>query len=159
MLSIEAHGRKASAVALALVLGVPGLLLIGQAVGVLALGSAGVNVLWRAERLNLSEAVVLRDLAEAARLIEEGADVNAPLPIRKGGFADANVVLTPIEAAVAGDRPNAFDLLLARGAHLEPSALPRLMCLARRAESEEMLARLRDISDDVPDCHDVALPW
>jgi hypothetical protein len=155
----ETIQRRAGAVVLALALAVPGALLIGQAAAAVAFGTTGVHVAWRAEAVNLSEAVYARDVAEAARLIEEGANVNAALPVRRGWLADDDVALTPIEAAVAGDRTNAFDLLLSRGARLEPATLPRLICIARRAEADEVLARLRAMSEGPLNCRDVALPW
>jgi hypothetical protein len=159
MPSTDFVGRTTRGTALALILAVPGLVQIGHAASVLALGTTGINVLWRVETVNLSEAIFRRDLAEAARLIEQGADLNAALPIRRGWLADLDVMLTPIEAAVVGDRPNAFDLLLARGARLEPSMLPRLVCVGQRADSDAMVSRLQDMIADAPNCDDMVLPW
>jgi len=75
---------------------------------------------------SVPEAIVMRDEATAARLIDEGADVDAIGLIRAGTYADRAILATPLEAAVLADAAAAFDRLVARGA----TRTPNLGCLA-----------------------------
>lgn len=87
---------------------------------------------------SVPEAIVMRDAAGAARLIEEGADVHAIGLVRAGVLTDRPVLLTPLEAAVLADATAMLDFLAARGA-----AVPaELACLAADAGARAARAKL-----------------
>jgi hypothetical protein len=88
---------------------------------------AGLHPLTMGEPRSVSEAIVMRDLASAARMVESGADVNAIELIRPGVLADRALLTTPGEAAVIVDDSPALEFLASRGAALQGD---HLMCLA-----------------------------
>jgi quinol-cytochrome oxidoreductase complex cytochrome b subunit len=94
--------RTRSSLLLTWALGLPGALLIA-ATTVMLLGlPLGADPLWAVEPMTLSEAAALRDNGEVVRLIESGEDVNGTSVVRPNVFSERELVMTPIEAAVAG---------------------------------------------------------
>jgi hypothetical protein len=87
---------------------------------------------------SVPEAIVMRDAAGAARLIDEGADVRAIGLVRAGVLTDRPVLLTPLEAAVLVDATAMLDFLAASGATVPVE----LACLAADAGARTVRARL-----------------
>lgn len=83
----------------------------------LATGLPGVrNAFWHIESVNLAEAAALRDLARVRRLVEEGADPDARLPVRAGILGADGREMTALEAAKETGASDTIDLLLELGA-------------------------------------------
>ena len=98
----------------------PGIALASLLLVGLALASVDQHPLWRFEPLNPSEAAALRDAGELGKLLQQGLDPNRAYPIRAGVFSSEPVIMTPIEAAIAANRPEIVDMLIEAGAILEP---------------------------------------
>ena len=109
----------------------------------LVLGAVGRHPMWRHQDLNLSESAAVRDEAEVVRLIENGEDPNRPRDIRPGVLFDYAVRLTPLEAAVASQRAEMVERLLANGALMDAAVWNRLRCAARGNEVPVALERHR----------------
>ena len=97
----------------------PGIALASLLLVGLALASVDQHPLWQFEPLNHSEAAALRDAGELGKLLQQGLDPNRAYPIR-AGFLSEPVIMTPIEAAIAANRPEIVDMLIESGAILEP---------------------------------------
>ncbi len=115
---------------------------------------------WRTRDLNLSEAAALHDAGEVVRLIELGHDPGRAAVVGAGLIVEEPWVLTPLEAAVAEDRPEIVDLLLRHGAPLEPATWTRLRCFAGTVEAEEAAAMLDAVRPPASGerCDGVAIP-
>jgi hypothetical protein len=98
----------------------------------------GAHPLTMGPARSVPEAIVMRDPAGAARLIEEGADVRAIGLVRAGILTDRPVLLTPLEAAVLVDATAMLDFLAARGATVPAE----LACLAADAGARASRAKL-----------------
>jgi len=96
---------------------------------------AGSHPLTMGEPRSVPEAIVLRDDAAAARLLEDGAGINEIGLIRAGILSPQPVLATPLEASVLVDSATMFDYLSSHGAHVTPfdsaQGKPGLACLAR----------------------------
>src|SRR5712691_5971156 len=109
----------------------------------LALGVVGRHPMWPRYDLNLSEAASVRDEAEVVRLIGSGEDPNGRRDIRPGVLFDYAVRLTPLEAAVASQRAEMVEQLLANGALMDAVVWNRLKCLSRGSEVPLVLEQHR----------------
>jgi hypothetical protein len=87
---------------------------------------------------NVPEAIVMRDDAAAARLIEEGADMRAIGLVRSGLLTDRPLLVTPLEAAVLVDATSMLDYLVGRGVTLPDE----LACLAADINAPAVRAKL-----------------
>src|SRR5574340_573857 len=90
-------------------------------------------VSWREPRVNLAEAVILKDGGEMQRRLWAGADPRA----RERGRSEQGMVdgqgdlwLTPMEAVIFRNRTDLARLLLLNGAVVDPAEAVRLRCLA-----------------------------
>ena len=135
-------GRSSAAVIWALV-AIPPALVAAGAVALTLLGVAGRNPFWDATDVTMAEAAALRDQATVAALARAGENPAARMRVRAGMLDnDADVMLTPAEAAVRGDRTEILDVLFANGLRLDPHDGARLLCLARYWDSEESIPYL-----------------
>jgi hypothetical protein len=123
-------------------LGLPGLLLAAGTLAMLVGLVGGVDPLWHVEPVTLAEAAALEDNAEVVRLIGLGENVNAVNRVRPQVLDQHELMLTPIEAAVAAERADMVQLLLDHGVRLEPALWTRLVCLAERAGADDVRALL-----------------
>lgn len=121
----------------------------------------GADPLWAVEPLTLSEAAALRDNGEVVRLIESGADVNARSVVRADVFSEQALTMTPLEAAVAGERADMVELLLEHGARADATLWTRLMCYAASVEADDVRALLAPRRPDgaAEGCDGVAIGW
>jgi hypothetical protein len=124
-------------------LAAPACVLVVGLAAALLLGAAGRHPMWRHQELNLSEAAAARDEAEVVRLIGHGEDPNTPRDIRPGLLFGYATRLTPLEAAVASQRAEMVERLLANGALMDAALWNRLRCAARGNEVPVALERHR----------------
>lgn len=101
---------------------------------------AGSHPLTMGEPRSVSEAIVLRDDAAAARLLEDGAGINEIGLIRAGILAPQPVLATPLEAAVLVDSATMFDYLSSHGAHVTLD----VSCLARDIAARTVRTHITD---------------
>ncbi len=146
----------------ALALAAPGTLLVLATAAMLCALLFGVDPLWRTESLTLTEAAALRDNGEVARLIDLGADPNAPARVRAAFVHDdAPPLLTPLEAAVGTDRGDMIGTLVDHGAAIDGATWTRLMCFAQSIEADDAAAALqaRQPAGASTSCDAVETPW
>src|SRR5262245_4033785 len=112
---------------------------------------------WPPDDVTLSEAVATRNNAEAVRLIDSGANLDHPSPVRDGlltsGYA---VTIKPVEAAVGARRADSLGTLLANGAEVDLEELRVLRCL-EQTHHDSGVRELLGTTDDV-DCSGVRSP-
>jgi hypothetical protein len=100
---------------------------------------SGFHPLTEGAPRSVPEALVLRDEATAARMIEDGSAVDAIGLIRAGVFADQPILATPLEASVLVDAVGSFEHLVSRGAPVTPN----LACLAEDVGARQVQAQMR----------------
>jgi hypothetical protein len=127
-----------------LVFAVPPVLVAAAAVLLVVLGAFGRNPFWAPDDLTMAEAAALRDQAAVAVLARAGVDPSARMRVRAGILGNADLELTPAEAAVMADRTEILDVLLANGLRLDPETGGALLCRARASDSEETLRYLEE---------------
>lgn len=140
--------------------------IIATPCAVLALFSAWWSVglplgrgLWPPDDVTLAEAVATRNNAESLRLIERGADPNRAGTVREGLLTNGyDVVVLPVEAAVAAQRADSLRMLLANGATVDDQELRLLRCLERARRDSDVRAILDARASGEPDCNDIRLP-
>ncbi len=133
-------GRMSFSTAATVAVAAPGCLLAVVSALALALGIVNRDPVWSHQTLTLSEAASVDDEAEVVRLIERGADANAPYNIRAGFPLGVPARLTPIDAAVAAKNASMVATLLTHGAVLDAGAWNRLRC----STEDDDVARILD---------------
>lgn len=135
----------------------PALVVSGASAAYLA-GAASNRMFWGAKEETLPEAVASRNVGEIVRLLGLGADPNRPATVREGFVSDDELVLTPLQAAVAKGHADLLQLLLDYGALPTTDDVKVLRCYAevRRSGTRDMLAALS--KDPWPDCREVPVP-
>lgn len=109
----------------------------------------------------MSEAAAFRDPARVARLRRDGEDPAARRLVRPGVFAPGRVLVTPLQAAIASDRPEVVGVLLEGVEALDPPTWRDAMCLAgtiRDDEVETILERHRPGGVELV-CSGYVRPW
>jgi hypothetical protein len=115
--------------------------------------------LWPPDDVTLAEAVATRNNAEALRLIQRGADPNRAGPVREGLLTSGyDVIVLPVEAAVAAQRADSLRMLLANGASVDDRELRVLRCLERARRDSGVREILDARAPGEPDCNDLRLP-
>lgn len=136
---------------------------LAAALGLAAVGVTelvtGRPLLWPPRDATLSEAIVLRDPAEMARLITNGADPNARYDVVGVIRPRHRYRLTPLEAAVATRERYMVELVVGYGGVVDEGNAPTLHCLARAVEADEVVAYVAGIGQAVETCERVALPY
>ena len=94
---------------------------------------------------NAAEAAAFRDGAALVRRIHAGEDPNGPATVRGGIFGREPVVLTPLEAAAAQDRPEVIELLMDLGARPDAHVWTRAWCISDEPDVRSMLDRYRPV--------------
>ena len=139
---------------------IPPLIAVGiSAVIVVTAAAGGSPPFWRGGTLTLSEAAALRDQGEVTRLTVSGTDPNAVYPLRPGVIAAG--ALTPLEAAVGARRAEMVELLMLRGARVDPSGWRRLHCFALSmgaADVVQMLERYTP-ANATASCEGITTPF
>jgi hypothetical protein len=132
-----------------------------------ALGLAGLHPLWRAEPLNMSEAAAYRDAARVLELIRAGEDPDARRPVHRGPVFSRDVMLTPLEAAVAAGRAEVVEVWLSARPSLDARVWIEARCVARFGRPDDVRETVdRHRPTDVPadfdaerQCEGVARRW
>ena len=120
---------------------------------------AGGRGLWPPDEVTLSEAVATRNNAEALRLIEKGADPNRAGHVRDGLLTNGyEVVVLPLEAAVAAQRADSLRMLLATGASADEREFRVLRCLEQARHDSGVREILETRAPGESDCTGVHLP-
>jgi hypothetical protein len=115
--------------------------------------------LWPPDDVTLSEAVATRNNAEALRLIERGSDPNRAGHVREGLLTNGyDVVVLPVEAAVAAQRADSLRMLLANGVSVDERELQVLRCLEQARRDSGVREILDARASAEPDCDGVRLP-
>lgn len=111
--------------------------------------------------LTLPEAAAARDHLEILRQIESGADPNRAERVRPDLVRPGEYMMTPLEAAVASGRLDTIEFLQQRGARVDATTLPDLLCFAKLQGATDIEAYLRQQApaDFAPRCESVRLPW
>ena len=115
--------------------------------------------LWPADEVTLAEAIATRNNAEALRLIESGSDPNRAGSVRDGLLTNGyDVVVLPVEAAVAAQRADSLRMLLANGASVDDREWRVLRCLERARRDSGVREILDARVPGEPTCDDIRLP-
>lgn len=115
--------------------------------------------LWPSDEVTLAEAVATRNTAEALHLIQHGADPNRAARVREGLLTNGyEVVVLPVEAAVAAQRADALRMLLANGASLTEREIQVLRCLEQVRRDSGIHEILGARAPGEPHCEGVRLP-
>ena len=144
-------------------LAAPGVLFVLVTLAFVAGPVVGWDPIWYSEPLSLPEAAGLRDNGEIVRLIQRGADPNAPGVVRAGFVKSNAITLTPLEAAVGIRREDTVKLLLDQGATMDGATWTRLICFARQEHADDVARLLESRRPagvaDANECARVTTPW
>ena len=101
--------------------------------------AGGAAPFWSTPDVSLSEAVIVRDIAEAVRLIRAGHDPNRSWPVR-ADLSDnrQSESLTPLEAAIRTRRLEVAQVLVGAGARVTGGAQAALVEYARRVDAPDI---------------------
>ena len=142
---------------LALAVGVPGLLwVVCCAVWMLA-AAAG----FPRGTMTLPEAAVVASHADAAKLLQGGADPNAPARVRAGLVRMRESTMTPLEAATGAIRTGPVQMLIDRGATIDDRNYAVLWCgsIARGNQDMRRFLEARRPNRSPIDCATVRPLW
>jgi hypothetical protein len=110
--------------------------------------------------VTLPEAILLRDAGEMERLIRAGASIDEAALVHYGVAGDSELMMLPIEAAVATREPEILEFVMAHRPALDDALRLRLLCFAERLDARGFGDILKTSpSATPPDCRDVATPW
>jgi hypothetical protein len=124
-----------------------------------AMGRLTSGGLWPSDDVTLGEAVATRNSAEALRLIEHGADPNAPSHVRDGLLTNGyDLNMKPVEAAVGAQRAESLRMLLNNGASLDEPELQVLRCLEQTRRDSGVREMLDTRSTGEATCNGVRSP-
>jgi ankyrin repeat protein len=122
----------------------------------------GVPSAFDGRTMTLPEAAAVASHADAARLLEAGADANARARVRAHLVRNDEKALTPLEAATAAIRTGPVQLLVDRGARIDDSNFAVLWCAAQARNNQDMVRFLRSRRASPAanvDCTRVASIW
>jgi len=120
--------------------------------------AAGRPLLLAPQVASVAEAAGNRDAAEVVLRLRRGEDVNSPSLVWIPQRFDRPLILTPLEAAVASERPYMVRLVIDNGATLNASVLRRIRCFAQRRGDRGTMAYLDTLDESSLDCSGVAIP-
>jgi hypothetical protein len=109
----------------------------------LLLAALGVPAGVDGRSMNLTEAAAVASHADAARLLGAGADPNARARLRAGLVKNAEMMMTPLEAATGAIRTGPVQMLVDHGATIDQANYAVLWCGAKARSNQEMLEFLR----------------
>lgn len=127
--------------------------LVGAAIGVPA-GADGRS-------MTLTEAAAVASHADAARLLDAGADPNAPQHLRAGLVRNDEATMTPLEASTAAIRTGPVQMLVEHGATIDERNYAVLWCGATARNNQDMLRFLQSVRPNQPpvNCAGVRSLW
>jgi hypothetical protein len=139
----------------------PGLVWVGFC-AIWLLGAAlGIPRGFDGRGMTLTEAAAVASHADAARLLDGGADPNAPARLRAHLVMNDEKTMTPLEAATGMFRTGPVQLLVDRGAKIDDSNFAVLWCGAEAKHNQDMLRflEMRNGSKTSIDCRTVKPLW
>lgn len=105
----------------------------------LLLAALGVPSSLDGRSMTLTEATAVASHADAARLLDTGADPNARDRLRAGLVKNNESTMTPLEAATGAIRTGPVQMLVDRGATIDDTNYPVLWCAAKARNNQDML--------------------
>ena len=112
--------------------------------------------------MTLTEATAVASHADVARLLQSGADPNAPAHLRAHLVRNNDTTMTPLEAATGAIRTGPLQMLLEHGAEIDRTTFPVLWCAAKLRANGDMLRFLELHRPSTPvtiDCSRVRAVW
>ena len=103
------------------------------------LAAAGIPRGFDGRSLTLSEATAVASYADAARLLQSGADPNARARLRAGLVKNDETMMTPLEAATGAIRTGPVQMLVDHGARIDETNYGVLWCAAKSRNNQDML--------------------
>ena len=127
----------------------------------LAAAAVGLPRGFDGRTMTLSEATAVASYADAARLLRNGVDPNAPSRLRAGIIRNRESMMTPLEAATGAFRTGPVQMLLEHGAMIDARNYSVLWCGAVARRNNDMLRFLesRRLSQSTIDCATVRALW
>ena len=116
----------------------------------LAGAAIGIPGAMDSRSMTLTEAAAVASHADAVRLLDTGADPNAPQRLRGGLVRNSEKTLTPLEASTAAIRTGPVQMLVERGARIDAGNYAVLWCAAMARHNQDMLRFLRDTRPNQP---------
>lgn len=123
--------------------------------------AVGRNPYWRQEPVNMAEAAAVRDLGTVVQLIRRGEDAHLRREVRADLLFNDRVELTPFEAAIAAQRPDMLELLIADAPIQDQAEWVALRCLSEMEgddETNELLDRNKPAGASMS-CDGFKRPW
>jgi hypothetical protein len=108
----------------------------------IAMAAAGITP-GDGRTMTLSEAAAVASHADVARLLGAGADPNARARVRAHLVRNDERMLTPLEASTGAIRTGPLGMLVDRGARIDSSTYPVLVCAAQDRHNDDMLKLLQ----------------
>jgi hypothetical protein len=132
--------------------GVPGLVV--AVLIVLGLVARLVGLVPSGREMTVVDAAALQSEADIVRLVEAGADPNAPGYVRRTRLRAIDAEMTPLEVAAVNRDAHVMELLVSLGARVDDRIYPVLWCVGEQRGSPEVLAFLRSRVPNPPavDC-------
>ena len=130
-------------------------------VGWVASAALGVPGGFDGRTMTLTEASAVASHADAARLLDGGADPTVPARLRAHLVMNDEKTMTPLEAATGAIRNGPVQMLLDRGARIDERNYAVLWCGATARRNQDMLRFLESRrTDHAPiDCAAVRALW
>jgi hypothetical protein len=132
-------------------------LFVAASATILVMALLGYQPLWNpGADLTLVEAAYHTDRAAVSRLIDRGADPNAPGPVI---VENRRTIMTPLEAAVIGRDLELMQLLVRRGAVVNDSNRQDLACLASESGDRSIVNYFQgSLESDATACDEISRP-
>jgi len=105
----------------------------------MVLAAFGVPNSFDGRSMTLTEATAVASHADAARLLEQGADPNARGRLRAGLVKNNESTMTPLEAATGAIRTGPVQMLVDHGATIDDADYSVLWCAAKARNNQDML--------------------
>lgn len=122
----------------------PALAALLLSLAVLLVVAIGGRTYWLDSSLTMSEAALLGDISRVERLLNSGQAIDVAYPIRseyrsgKHRLSAKETMLTPVQAAVIGNRVIVLIRLFQRSVAPAPEEVNSLWCLARERRSGDI---------------------
>lgn len=111
--------------------------------------------------MTLTEATAVASHADAARLLQAGANPDAPARLRMGLVKNRASMMTPLEAATGAIRTGPVQMLLDHGATIDETNYAVLWCAATTRNNQDMLRflKMHRLASTPVDCARVRSLW
>ena len=139
----------------------PAVVWVGFCVVWLLCAALGIPRGFDSRSMTLTEATAVASHADAARLLDGGADPTAPARLRAHLVMNDENAMTPLEAATGAIRNGPVQMLLNRGARIDERNYAVLWCGATARRNGDMLRFLESKWPNTApiDCTQVRALW